>query len=419
MRKIRQYGKDAFASLKIYNYRLFFLGQMISLSGTWMQTVAQSWLVLELSASGMALGALAAFQFLPVLLFGAWGGVLADRFSKRKILYFTQSVSAVLAILLGALVAARLIQVWMVYLLALGLGLTNAIDNPARQTFVFEMVGKDYVKNAVSLNGILFNTARIIGPAVGGILIAAVGLAPCFFLNGASFVAVLLALFLMETKSLFPAPVAEKSKGQLQEGLRYVKSVPILRDTILMMAIIGTLTYEYTVSLPLIAKFTFSGNGSTYAELTVAMGLGSILGGLVVAGQKKLNERMLIASAFFLGLSTLFASLMPSFSLTLAGICLVGYFSTNFIPRGNALLQLNSEPGMRGRVLSLWAIAFLGSTPIGGPVVGWIGEFAGPRWSLAIGGVAAILAAALAYRTHSKTDQASFPAGNPDERPGQ
>jgi MFS family permease len=400
MKNIKQFGKDTFASLNVPNYRLFFFGQLISLSGTWMQSVAQSWLVLELTGSGMALGALAAFQFLPVLVFGAWGGVIADRFSKRKILYCTQSVSALLALVLGALTAAHLVQVWMVYLLALGLGLANAIDNPARQTFVFEMVGKDYLKNAVSLNGILVNLGRIIGPAIGGILITAVGLAPCFYLNAASFIAVLAALFLLDGNRLFPAPVAARSKGQLKEGFLYIKSVPVLRNTLLMMAIIGTLTYEYTVSLPLIAKYTFSGDASTYAQLTVAMGIGSILGGLVVAGQKKLNERMLIASAFFLGLSTLLASIMPTLGLALAGIVLVGYFSTNFIPVGNAILQLSSEPGMRGRVLSLWAMAFLGSTPIGGPIVGWVGEFAGPRWSLAIGGVAAVFAAGLVYRNH-------------------
>ncbi len=398
MRKITQYGKAIFASLTIYNYRLFFIGQVISLSGTWMQTIAQSWLVLELTKSGAALGALAAFQFLPVLLFGAWGGVIADRFPKRKILYFTQTVSALLAVWLGTLVALNRVQVWMVYLLALGLGMTNAIDNPARQTFVFEMVGKEYLKNAISLNGILFNIARIIGPAVGGVLIASVGMAPCFFINAASFAAILAALLFMETDKLFSPPAAEKDKGQLREGFRYVKSVPVLRDTILMMAIIGTLTYEYTVSLPLIAKFTFLGGAGAYAELTLAMGAGSILGGLVVAGQKNLNERMLVASAFFLGLSTILASLMPDFSLTLAGIFLVGYFSTNFIPRGNAILQLNSDPKMRGRVLSLWAMAFLGSTPIGAPIVGWVGEFAGPRWSLAIGGVAAVFAAVLGHR---------------------
>ena len=228
------------------------------------------------------------------------------------------------------------------------------------------------------------------------------GLSPCFFLNGASFIALLAALFLMETDKLLTAPLAERSRGRLKEGFRYIISVPILRDTLLMMAIIGTLTFEYTVSLPLIAKFTFFGNASTYAELTVVMGIGSVVGGLAVAGQKKLNQRLLIASAFFLGLSTLFASVMPSLGLALSGIFLVGYFSTNFIPTGNAILQLNSEPKMRGRVLSLWAMAFLGSTPIGGPIVGWIGEFAGARWSLAIGGIAAVFAAGLTYRTLRK-----------------
>jgi len=393
--KIKKIGHRTFASLKIRNYRLYFFGQAVSLCGTWMQTIGQTWLVLKMTNSGTQLGLIAAAQFLPMLFFAPFGGIVADRFNKRKILYFTQTASAILALILGILVATASVQLWMVYVLAVLLGCVNTIDNPTRQTFIFEMVGKDSLQNAVSLNSTQVNLARVIGPAIGGGIIAGLGLAPCFFINAVSFLSVLIALFMMTAEELSPAPISEHKKGQLREGFRYVKSNKTLRETLLMMAIIGTLTYEFAVSLPLLAQFTFHGNAGTYAALTVAMGLGSMAGGLYSASRKKIKTGMLVNAAWLFGATTLLLAIAPSFILALAALVLVGFFSISFLSTGNTTLQLESEPGMRGRVMSLWTMAFLGSTPIGGPIVGFIGEHAGPRWGLVLGGVAALVAAGI------------------------
>ena len=393
--KIKKISQQTFASLKIHNYRLYFFGQAVSLCGTWMQTIGQTWLVLEMTHSGTQLGLITAAQFLPMLFFSPLGGIVADRFNKRKILYFTQTAAAILALALGILVATSTVQLWMVYVLAVLLGCVNTIDNPARQTFIFEMVGKDSLQNAISLNSTQVNLARVIGPAIGGGIIAGLGLAPCFFINSASFIAVLIALFMMSAEELSPAISSGHKKGQLMEGFRYVWSNKILRQTLLMMAIIGTLTYEFSISLPLIAQFTFHGNAGTYAALTVAMGLGSIAGGLYVASRKKIKIGMLVNAAWMFGATTLLASIAPSFVLALAALALVGFFSICFLSLGNTTLQLESEPNMRGRVMSLWTMAFLGSTPIGGPIIGLIGEHAGPRWGLVVGGVAALIAAGI------------------------
>ena len=270
MSKLRKISKETFTSLRVRNYRLYFIGQAISLCGTWMQTIGQAWLVLQITKSGTQLGLVVAVQFIPVLFLGPWGGLIADRFSKRKILYFTQSISALLALTLGILVATHSVSLWMVYALAFILGLVNTVDNPTRQTFVTELVGKDKLANAVSLNSIEINLARVIGPAVGGILIASLGLAPLFILNGASFMAVIYALYLMNETELFRTALFEKAAGQLRASFRYIRSNPILFDTLIMMSIIGTLTYEFAVSLPLLSEFTFHGTAETYAIITIA-----------------------------------------------------------------------------------------------------------------------------------------------------
>lgn len=399
MNILDKFGKKTFASLKIRNYRLYFTGQAISLCGTWMQTIGQDWLVLKLTNSGTQLGIVSAFQFLPILLFGPLGGVVADHFSKRKILYFTQSAAGILALILGLLVATATVKIWMVYLLALGLGLVNMINGPTIQTFVFEMVGKDNLANAVSLNSVEVNVARAVGPALGGAIIAAIGLAPCFFINGFSYLAVLVVLSLMNKNELSPIPRASKVKGQLMAGLRYVKSSPILLSILLMMAIIGTLSYEFSIILPLIAQFTFHGGAGTYAALVAATGVGSVVGGLFTAGRKKTDIRVLVTAALLFGFFLLTAAVMPNLYLFLAAMVCAGIFSINFISLGNTTLQLESKPEMRGRVMSLWTMAFLGSTPIGGPIIGFIGEHAGPRWGLAVGGLAAVCAAILGSLT--------------------
>ncbi len=407
--KIKKIGHQTFASLKIRNYRLYFFGQAVSLCGTWMQTIGQTWLVLKMTNSGTQLGLITAAQFLPMLFFAPFGGIVADLFNKRKLLYFTQSASAILALILGILVATASVQLWMVYVLAVLLGSVNTIDNPTRQTFIFEMVGKDSLQNAISLNSTQVNLARVIGPAIGGGIIAGLGLAPCFFINALSFIAVLFALFMMTAEQLNPAPMAERKKGQLTEGFRYIKSNKILRETLLMMAIIGTLTYEFNIILPLVAQFTFHGNAGTYAALTVAMGLGSIAGGLYTASRKKIKPGMLVNAAWLFGATMLLAAIAPSFTLALAALMLVGFFSINFTSIGNTTLQLESEPSMRGRVMSLWTMAFLGSTPIGGPIIGFIGEHAGPRWGLVVGGVAALIAAGIGAWQIIKNKKSQIP----------
>jgi len=246
---IKKFSHSTFSSLKIRNYRLYFVGQGISLCGTWMQTIGQAWLVLELTGSGTALGLVTALQFLPILILGPLGGVVADRFSKRKILFITQITAGFLAAILGVLVATHTVQLWMVYVLALALGLVGALDNPTRQTFIFEMAGSDEIGNAVTLNSMEVNLARIIGPAVAGVIIASIGLALCFFINAASYVAVLACLFLINSRHLHKREPVKRAKGQLREGFRYVRHTPLLFDVLMMFAIVGTLTYEFQISL--------------------------------------------------------------------------------------------------------------------------------------------------------------------------
>lgn len=360
-----------------------------------MQGVAQAWLVLKISNSGTALGIVSALQYIPILLFGTLGGVVADRFPKRTILYITQSAAGVLALILGVLVATGQVTLWMVYILAFCLGWVTVFDNPARQTFVIEMVGEDKLRNAVTLYSGLVNLSRVIGPAVAGGLIAFVGLAPCFILNGISYAAVVIMLAKMHTDELYITPLPSDSKGQLREGVRYVLSMPILWNTLLMMALVGTFTYEFQVSLPLIAQYTFKGDASSYAFLSGALGIGAVFGGLAIAGQKNTTPSLMVGVGFLFGLAVFGAAFMPT--LILSGVALVfaGVCSIYFTSLGNSILQLGSSPQMRGRVMSFWSIAFLGSTTIGGPAVGWFAEVAGPRWGLALGGIAALLAALL------------------------
>ena len=392
---LKQFGRETFSSFRIRNYRLYYIGQIISTSGTFMQTVAQAWLVLKISHSGAALGIVTALQYIPVLFLGLLGGVVADRFPKRTILYFTQSAAGILALILGALVASNQVQLWMVFVLAFCLGCVNAFDNPTRQTFVIEMVGEADLRNAVTLYSTLVNLSRVVGPAIAGTLITLVGLAPCFVLNGISYVAVVIMLARMRREELHITPPSVNPKGQLREGIAYVLSTPILRDTLLMVAIVGTFTFEFQVSLPLIAHDTFKGDASSYAFLMGALGLGAVIGGLALAGKKKNSPYRLIVVGFLFGIAVLGAAFMPT--LILSGVALVfaGMCMIYFTSLGNSILQLGSSPQMRGRVMSFWAIAFLGTTTIGGPIVGWFAEIAGARWGLALGGFAALVAALL------------------------
>jgi MFS family permease len=415
---LQRYGRETFSSLYVRNYRLYYIGQIISTSGTFMQSVAQAWLVLQLTHSGTALGITSALQYVPILVFGPYGGVIADRLSKRKILYLTQSLSGILALILGVLTATGAVRVWMVYVLAFLLGIVTIFDNPARQTFYVELVGPDNLRNAVTLYSTLVNLARVIGPAIAAGLIAVLGLAPCFIINGLSYGAVIIMLAMMRAEELQITPPLPRARGQLVEGLKYVASSPILGPVLLVMALIGTLTFEFQVSLPLIAQFTFKGNASSYAFLTGSMGFGAAAGGVVFAGRKGLTPYKVVTAALLFGVAVLAAAFMPTLLLSGLALVAVGAASINFSSLGNSLLQLQSSPQMRGRVMSFWSVAFLGTTTFGGPIVGWFAQTMGARWGLALGGIAALSAAALGAVTlrHAPGSRAA-PVQDEDKSP--
>ena len=384
-----------------------------------MQSVGQSWLVLELTGSGTVLGLVVAVQTLPVLLLAPYGGLIADRADKRRLLLATQSMLALLALTLGLLDLTHVIRLWMVMVVAACFGLTNAVDNPTRQAFVPEMVGADSVGNAVTLNSVMVNAARAVGPALAGILIVTAGVAGCFLVNAASFVAILVALATMNTSLLEPAQAVASRPGQLLEGLRYVRRTPRLLTPLLMMALIGALAYEFQVVLPLLAKRTFHGNADAYGYLTSAFGLGAVAGGIVVASRRSRGLRSVTAAAGAFGVTMLASAAAPTFTLELVALACTGAASVAFLARGNTTLQLTAAEQMRGRVMALWAVAFIGTTPIGGPIVGYVAQHAGPRWGLALGGLAAIAATALAlYRYYRPASLHRSANGRDDLPPG-
>jgi MFS family permease len=411
----RAYSQRTFASLSIRNYRLFAIGQGISLSGTWMQTVAQGLLVLRLTHSGTALGLVTALQTLPVLFLGPWGGVAADRYSKRHILYLTQVSAAICSLAMGVLVLGNWIEIWMVYITAVLLGVIKVFDNPTRQTFVREMVGRDLLANAVSLNSTEFNLARVIGPSLAGVLVATVGLGWCFVLDAATYTVVIAMLAMMTASELNPAPRVAAAKGQLMDGLRYVRSTPVLFNLLLMMGIVGMLTYEFSVTLPLLSEFTLDAGASGYAALTAAMGIGAVFGGLYTAGRRRTGPRLLALSSFLFGVSVLLVAIAPSLALAIAAMVIVGFFSINFTSLGNVTLQTESRQDMQGRVMALWSVAVLGTTPIGGPIVGAIGEHFGARWSLMIGAAAAMFAAGLGLMAARRAEGTASRPSEPRE----
>ena len=398
MTRARLLGRATFSSLKNRNYRLYFVGQIISVSGTWMQRLAQAWLILRLTHNnGFALGVESGLQFLPVLLLGAWGGVIADRFDKRRILYLTQIAAGLLALGLGLIVALGAATVFLDYLFSLLLGFVNVFDNPARQTFVMEMVGREELPNAVGLNSVVMNSSRVVGPAIGGIVIEAVGLAPCFFFNASSYLAVLLALWMMRADQLRPVAVVPRAKGQLRDGFRYVWSDRLVRTPLVMMAVIGTLAFNFQVVIPLIATNVFGLGAGGFGGLTSAMGAVAVLGGLAAASRRGVSYRRLLGLTYAMGISILLAAVAPTLTTEVVALFVMGAASFAFIATANTTLQLTSRPEMRGRVMALYAIAFLGSTPVGSPIIGWICSMAGPRAGFAVGGIAAIVAGSAAW----------------------
>jgi MFS family permease len=382
--------RRTFAAFAVRNFRLYFGGQVISVSGAWMQRVAQSWLVLEMTDSGAVVGALTAVQFLPILLFATAGGLVADRMDKRKLLYITQSLSATIALTLGVLVLAGAIEIWMVFALAFALGLVGSVDNPTRQSFVMEMVGRSKLANAVALNQVLVNSARIAGPAIGGILIVTVGIGWCFILNSFTYLFFIAAIKMMHPEDFDRAAPERKDRGQVRQAIRYVAQQPVLRSTLVMSAVIGLFAYEFEVVLPLLARFTFGGDADTFGTLFAAMGVGAVLGGLFVANRGRATPRAIIYAAFAMGTAIGLTAIAPNVWVAYVTLFGVGLGSSAFMTLSNSVLQLESGPQMRGRVVGMRATAVLGARPLGAPIVGWIGEHLGPRIALGLGAVAAI-----------------------------
>jgi len=403
---VRTSVRTTFASLQEPNYRRFVCGQSVSLVGTWMQRVAQSWLVLEISGSGTAVGLVVALQALPVLVGGPYGGVVADRVDKRRLILFLQVGMGVLALTLGLLVVTGAVVLWQVFALAFLLGLATCFENPARQSFILEMVGPEHLRNAVSLTAVLVNVARMVGPAVAGVLIAAGGTGLCFLVNAATFAAVVLSLATMDTARLHPAPPTARAPGQLREGLQYVRRSPELAVPLAMMALVGCLAFEFQIVLPVLAQQTFAAGGQGYGFMTAAMGAGAILGGLAVAARSRSGPRALVVSAAAFGLSLAAVAAAPSLELALVGLAVTGAASVWFQSTGSATLQLNAAPSMRGRVMALWTVAFLGSTPIGGPIAGFVADRLGGRAGLLLGAVACLVAAGLGGLALRRTGRA-------------
>jgi MFS family permease len=391
-----------FASLSVPNYRRYFTGQVISVSGNWMQIVAEMWLIVQLTGSGLSVGLTAALQFLPMLLFGAWGGLLADRVPKLRLLKVTQGLMALPALALWGLTAAGHIQPWMVFALVLVRGSVLAIDNPARQAFVMELVGSERIVNAVALNSVVIHCSRIAGPAAAGTVIAVLGVGPCFALNALSFIAMLVALSRMDRSALLTSKPAQRARGDVRLALRHVRSTPALWIPLGAMVLVGTLSFNFQVLMPVLASKTWHGTATTYALMTMAMGIGSVAGALLAGGRGKVSARMIVGAATAFGVFELIAAAAPSLPLQILALVPLGAVSVTFAAGVNSSMQLAASPAMRGRVMSLYSVVFLGSTPIGAPIVGWLAEVASPRAGLALGGAAALLAAAGARAAYAR-----------------
>jgi MFS family permease len=384
-----------FAALSVPNFRRYVSGQALSLVGTWVETVAQALLVLRLTHSGVILGLTTAARFAPVLLLSPYAGLLVDRFPRRHILLVTQAGLGLVSLTLGVLVLSGHVNLGQVVVLALAFGTFSAADNPARQAFVGEVVGRDLIRDAVTLNSTTVNVARVIGPAVAAVLVSTVGLGWCFIANAVSFCFVIASLLWLDGRQLHPVPPVRRAAGQLRAGLRYAAGNPAIARPLLMMAAIGTFTFEFEVSLPLLARDTFGGTSSTYSWLIGALGAGAIAGGLYAARAQPTGLRPLTraAAAYAVAVSLLAAA--PTLPAAVAACAITGAASVVFLTTGNSTIQLTAEPAYRGRVIALWAMALIGSTPIGSPVIGAVSQLASPRWALALGAAACVVAVAI------------------------
>jgi MFS family permease len=359
-----------------------------------MQMTAQSWLVLTLTHSSTALGLVVALQTLPVLLLGPYGGVIADRADKLRLMTILQAVMGVQALVLGLLTVFGVVRFWEICVLAVFLGVNNAFENSPRQSFIREMVGYDQLRNAITLNSVTVNAARVVGPGVGGILIAVLGVGVCFLFNAASFIAVVTSLLLIDRGKLRPSLPMPRARGQLREGLRYAARTRHIAVPLAMMGLVGLLAFEFQVSLPVFVQHTFHGGSEAYGFMTSSMGIGAVAGGLITAARGRTGIRSMVIASTGFGVAILACALAPSLGVACVVLMFAGWASVSFISIGNSTIQLAARPEMRGRVIALWQVAFQGTTPIGGPLVGWIIAVSDPRTGLAVGGLACLVAAA-------------------------
>jgi MFS family permease len=393
MGRVREVTSTTFAALSVRNYRLYFWGNFVSNAGTWIQTVALGWLVLELShESGMAVGVVFALQFLPMLLFSTWGGVVSDRFEKQQVLVVTQALQVAITGALGALVLTGTATLPVVYALTFLFGLADTFAMPARQGFPPELVGPKLLPNAMGLSAMGFNLTRIIGPAIAGVVLVAVGAGYCFLLNAASYVVVIGALLLLRRSEMrLPEPVP-RSRGQIRAGFRYLWDEPDLKSNLLLMVLVGTLAVNFPVLLPLLAKLSFDGNADVYSAMTIAMGIGAIVGGFVMAHRAQTKRRLLLQSGFVFGIATIVAAMVPTLGAFIALLVVMGGGMMALAGTNNAIVQMTAAPQMRGRVMGVFNTAIMGSTTVGGPLVGWISSVSSPRVSLMVGGLATVVA---------------------------
>ncbi|GGU32161.1 MFS transporter [Streptomyces lavendofoliae] len=382
-----------FSSLKVRNYRLFFTGAIVSNTGTWMARITQDWLVLSLTGSAAAVGITTALQFLPMLLLGLYGGVIADRYPKRNLLMLSQGALGLCGLALAVLTLSGHVQVWHVYLIAFLLGLVTVVDNPARQSFYSELVGPAHVRNAVSLNSANFQSARLVGPAVAGALIASVGSGYAFLVNGLSFLAPLVSLMLMRTGELHQVERAPRGKGQLREGLRYVAGRPELIWPIALVGFVGTFGFNFPIWLTAFSDDVFHAGAGTYGFLNTLMAVGSLIGALLAARRGTSRLRLLVGGAVAFGVLEIAAALSPSFWVFALLLVPIGMFGLTVNVTANSSVQLATDPVMRGRVMSLYMMVFVGGTPVGAPLLGWITDTYGARVGFATGGAVSLAAA--------------------------
>lgn len=401
-----------FSAMHVFNYRLWVSGALVSNIGTWMQRVAQDWLVLTVLTdhSGTAVGITTGLQFLPILILGPWAGLLGDRYSKRKILLLTQTAMGSCALVLGLLVVTNTVQLWHVYLLALLLGVGSAVDAPSRQAFVSEVVEAADVPNAVALNATSFNLARLAGPGLAGLLIAWLGTGPAFLINAASFGAVIISLAKMRPDELHPSAKAPRGKGQIREGLRYIKQRPDLMMIMILVSLVATLTMNFQITNALMATAVFKLGPGEYGLLGTVMAVGTLAATLIAARRKSLRMAYIVAAALATGIFTIVAAFAPNYWLFALALIPIGLSAMTFLNLCNTTVQLSTDPAFRGRVLAVYMAVMQGGTPIGAPLVGWVGTVLGPRFALVVGGVAALLAGIIALLILRKRDNTSLRA---------